>query len=236
MRKIVRRRVILPAARKRQQEKAARVFLSLIPPPPPAQAPNKDFYTLIHKKPRVRKKRFLNRRRAKRARLLNELLNLRSRPSSVTVPNVTNIALTSAESVLHNAGLLDNTIYQPSLTIAAGTVIHQDPAAGIPVAYGTTVNLIVSSGAALVPNEIGRQIALALADVLALGLLPRVSQIPSFSAPPGTVVKQEPLPGDRVLIGSPVFFTVVIAPLPGAVRSLLPSTEDIVNVVTIIQS
>jgi beta-lactam-binding protein with PASTA domain len=168
--------------------------------------------------------------------LLNELLNLRSRPSSVTVPNVTNIALTSAESVLHNAGLLDNTIYQPSLTIAAGQSFIRTLRLASRLRTALQSTSSSAAGAALVPNEIGRQIALALADVLALGLLPRVSQIPSFSAPPGTVVKQEPLPGDRVLIGSPVFFTVVIAPLPGAVRSLLPSTEDIVNVVTIIQS
>lgn len=232
---VIRRRVILPGIAKRNRKRTARLLLQSIPPPPPALAPDNDFITVLKRRRRPKKKIRISHRRQRRMRLLNELLNLRSRPSSVTTPNVVGIILTSAQSVLHNAGLLDNDIFQPSLTIPANTVIHQDPNAGTPIAYGSTVNLVVSSGAATVPLEIGNQVAQAIADTIALGLLPRISDIPTNSVPPGTVIKQEPGAGERVLIGSPIFFTVAISPLPGADRNQLPSTEDIVSVTTIVQ-
>lgn len=67
-------------------------------------------------------------------------------PSTVAVPNVVGKTQGQAQSDLSKAGLSANVTQQNSATVPSGTVISQNPSAGIKVAIGTTVTITVSSG------------------------------------------------------------------------------------------
>jgi len=63
----------------------------------------------------------------------------------VTVPDVVGMSQAGAESAIVAAGLtLGSTVYEYSDSVAEGDVISQGPAAGMSVAMGSSVNLIVS--------------------------------------------------------------------------------------------
>jgi beta-lactam-binding protein with PASTA domain len=78
-------------------------------------------------------------------------LVISSGPPSVDVPSVVGLTQAAAGTALTGAGLVAGTItQQASDTVTAGDVISQSPVAGTPVADGSSVNLVVSSGAASV--------------------------------------------------------------------------------------
>jgi beta-lactam-binding protein with PASTA domain len=135
---------------------------------------------------------------------------------------------------LANAGLGWHVTYVPSLT-PFNIVIQQTPVHGTSVAIGTVVDLLVSSGSVILPNELNKAVDIAVAELLALGLFPQITQKPTTKVPPGLVTKQVPGPGQRLLVGQPVFLEVSVQPLAGAEDNLLPSLNDIVNVVTVVQ-
>ncbi len=229
MARIIRRRIYLGGT-KRRRKLLLRLQLTQMPPPT-AQAPNSDFFFLPKKRKHPLRIRKIHRRGRHSKRLLQDLY-LQSRPNTVICPSVVNILLASAEAVLSIAGLGFTITVEPSLIIPANVVISQSPAAGTPVAVGTAIALVVSSGWATIPSEVGNDISQAIADSVALGLIPRTNPKPTSQASPGTVLQQLPFTGDKVLVGSIIFFTYAIAPPPGAPRSELPSTGDIVNVIT----
>jgi YVTN family beta-propeller protein len=66
----------------------------------------------------------------------------------VPVPDVVGATQSAAASAITDAGLVVGTVtQQASITVASGSVISQDPVAGVQVAGGSAVNLVVSSGA-----------------------------------------------------------------------------------------
>ena len=68
-------------------------------------------------------------------------------PSNVTVPNVVGQTQAAATTAINNAGLVVGAItQQTSLTVPAGSVISQNPAAGASVPSGSAVALVVSLG------------------------------------------------------------------------------------------
>jgi hypothetical protein len=68
---------------------------------------------------------------------------------AVTVPNVVGLAQAAAMTSITGAGLAVGAVtMQSSTTVVAGAVISENPAAGASVAPGSTVTLVVSSGAA----------------------------------------------------------------------------------------
>jgi serine/threonine-protein kinase len=69
-------------------------------------------------------------------------------PTTVEVPNVVGKTQAEAQSALSAAGLNTTVSQEPSLTVDEGTVISQNPSAGIKVAIGTTVTITVSTGIA----------------------------------------------------------------------------------------
>jgi len=74
-----------------------------------------------------------------------------STPGSVSVPDVVGQTQAAASSAITGAGLVVGTVtMESSSTVAAGKVISQSPAGGTSVASGSAVNLIVSSGPAVV--------------------------------------------------------------------------------------
>lgn len=229
MRKVRRNPVFI----KRQNRKALRaLLLQSMPPTPAAQVANKDFYTLTqkHKHAPFSATHNLRRKRIKfRARLLG-LLNLVGRVSKINVPNVEQILLSSALSVLGNDGLTARATFVSSLQYPFGIVISQAPVAGTSVAAGSNVQLLVSSGFALMPDLINQSIDTGAITLASLGLVPDITNQPRTDATPGTIVKQEPAAGSPLLLGSSVFLVVATAP-PGQVgRAQLPPASDIVSV------
>nr|MDA8209000.1 PASTA domain-containing protein [Actinomycetota bacterium] len=74
-------------------------------------------------------------------------LTVSNGPATVAVPNVVNQPLAQAANTLGTAGLqLGNVTYQPSDTVANGSVISTSPAVGTQVAPNTSVDVVVSSG------------------------------------------------------------------------------------------
>ena len=77
-----------------------------------------------------------------------------SGPATVSVPNVVNQTQAAATSAITAAGLTVGSVTtQSSPTVASGSVISQNPAAGGSVASGSAVNLVVSSGPASASNR-----------------------------------------------------------------------------------
>jgi serine/threonine-protein kinase len=143
-----------------------------------------------------------------------------SGPAPVAVPDVRNKALTDAESVLTQAGLLVSTTPQSSATVAAGTVIDESPAAGAKVAPNSTVNLVVSSGPAQVqiPDESGHDPSVAGNDLGNLGLIvSKTVQEPSGTITAGLVTRTDPSAGSMVAKGSSVVLYVSSGPAQVAV-------------------
>jgi serine/threonine-protein kinase len=62
-------------------------------------------------------------------------------------PNFIGQSQGTAEAQIQGLKLsLGTETLESSDTVAAGTVISQDPAAGAPVTQGSTINLVISSG------------------------------------------------------------------------------------------
>ena len=79
-------------------------------------------------------------------------------PVLVTVPDVTGVNVELARSQLGAAGLLVETIEQPSQSITAGFVIRQSPTPGLRIAQGQAVQIVVSLGDVVrFPDVIGLQ-------------------------------------------------------------------------------
>ncbi len=70
-------------------------------------------------------------------------------PSTIKVPDVSGQSSTSAAANLASDGFKVTTVSQASSTVPSGEVIGTNPAAGISVAPGTTVTIIVSTGSAV---------------------------------------------------------------------------------------
>jgi beta-lactam-binding protein with PASTA domain len=75
-----------------------------------------------------------------------------SGPAQVSVPNVVGLTQAAATTSITSAGLVVGTVTtQSSSTVASGDVISESPTAGTSVNVGSTVNLVVSTGAASNP-------------------------------------------------------------------------------------
>jgi eukaryotic-like serine/threonine-protein kinase len=114
---------------------------------------------------------------------------------SVEVPNVTNLTIDDAKSMLKDAGFKSKSVDQPS-DLPEGTVLSQSPEPGSTLQPGITVTMIVSSGQPPVPTE-------PTADPFPTDEEPFPSDEPTDEGPPdledgggggGTVI--DPPPGD----------------------------------------
>ncbi|WP_372592868.1 Stk1 family PASTA domain-containing Ser/Thr kinase [Actinotalea sp.] len=74
-------------------------------------------------------------------------------PDQVTVPDVASMEQEAARAALEELGLTVSPTTEPSTTIASGLAIRTDPAGGESVDVGSTVSLVVSSGAEAVTLE-----------------------------------------------------------------------------------
>ena len=143
-------------------------------------------------------------------------------PAPVPVPNVVGKTQADAEKAIKAAGLdVGNEPSQPSDTVPPGRVISQSPEAGVQIAPGQKVNLVISSGpqTAIVPNVVGETQSQATNDLTTRGFKVNVIQVESgidCPQPPGTVCKQDPGQGTVKPMGSTVNITVAQEPASGS--------------------
>ena len=129
-----------------------------------------------------------------------------SAAETVVVPEVVGKRASEAISVLRGKGLVVETA-SVSSEKPSGIVLAQSPAAGESIAKGSTVQIRISRGLALVPDVTGQSRGTAVSTLRGAGLVPAVVNVPS-PQPRGIVVAQRPLAGTRVPQGSRVQINV----------------------------
>jgi serine/threonine-protein kinase len=133
-----------------------------------------------------------------------------SGPGKVTMLDVRNMPLTQAQQQITNLGLKPTPVPRENDNVPVNQVYDQSPSPNQQVLKGSEVQLIYNSGRAkvTVPNLVGQTIAQATQTLTSLGLPnPQTTQQNSDNQPAGTVLAQDPAPGD-VDAGSVVKLTV----------------------------
>jgi len=148
-----------------------------------------------------------------------------------TVPDVVGLSRAQAAAAIAAAGLAMGAVTeQYSTTVSRDFVISQNPSADGLVDPGTSVNLVVSLGAAekvTVPNVTGLPRAQAEAAITAAGLVPgAVSEPYNPSIPAGNVMYQAPSAGASVSAGTAVDLAVSRGPQPVTVPDLSGLTAE----------
>ena len=131
----------------------------------------------------------------------------------VEVPDVTNRSLEDAEAELLRRGFTVD-LERENNPAEPDTVFDQRPAGGASAPEASEVVLFVSEGRAevTVPGVVGAPRAEAEDRLLDEGLNPVVTEQPTADAEPGTVLAQDPDPGDPAERGSDVALTVAVEP------------------------
>ena len=136
----------------------------------------------------------------------------------VTVPDLTNYLQADGEQQLKNLGVSVLVTQAVDESVAAGSIIRTDPAAGSQVAAGTTVVVYVSrpqvSTTTKVPSLVGMSVddarTLLVQNKLGLG-----SQSEEYSDQPvGTIISQNPGAGASIKLNSRVSVVVSAGPEP----------------------
>ncbi len=124
----------------------------------------------------------------------------------VETPSVLTLPVAEATRILTEAGLESEISEEPNEDVPAGTVFGQDPAAGVNVDEGTTVQLRVSAGAppVTVPAVVGLNLGDAVSQLEGLGLTVDVVPVESEVRPEGEVLTQDPPEGEEVPSGTAI--------------------------------
>jgi beta-lactam-binding protein with PASTA domain len=135
-------------------------------------------------------------------------------PSEVSVPNVVGQPQADAEAAITGAGLVAATSEAADDTVPAGSVISQDPAADTMVAVGSTVNIVVSTGASTVPvpDVTGQAAADAQAALEGDGFVVTSTEQSSDDVEAGLVISTNPSAGTEVAPGTSVEMFVSSGP------------------------
>jgi eukaryotic-like serine/threonine-protein kinase len=130
----------------------------------------------------------------------------------IAVPDVTGQDSETGNTTLGDAGFAVREVTEPSSSVDSGRVIRTEPAAGTQADRGSTVRMVVSSGAPQteVPEVRGLGQAEAEAALSNVGLSSSVTNTVDDNNV-GKVVAQSPAAGQRVSPGSRVALTVAIA-------------------------
>jgi beta-lactam-binding protein with PASTA domain len=138
-------------------------------------------------------------------------------PVMVDAPSVVGLSQTSAEIAITSANLSVGTISSASsATVAAGNVISQSPNGGTSVAEGSSINLTVSTGPAIVtvPNVVGSSQSAASNSITSAGLtVGTVTTTNSTTITAGDVISQNPNGGISITEGSNVDLVVSLGPV-----------------------
>jgi len=119
----------------------------------------------------------------------------------LSVPEVTGLTLADATAKLKEKGYeLKAGESLPSPTVAAGSVVEQDPAAGSALERGKAVTVKTSSGVGEVelPNLVGMSHEQAKTKVEALGLEAKFAWVELAETPSYRVISQKPAAGTKL--------------------------------------
>ena len=132
-----------------------------------------------------------------------------AREPVIAVPDVTSLAPFPAVNALSQAGFQVTAVYQPSDSVAKGSVIGTDPPAGTQLKNGSPVNLLISTGTAGVdvPNVVGQAKAAAEAALTGAGFGVTETIVNGGPTQTGLVISQSPSSGQAPK-GSAVAITI----------------------------
>ena len=133
---------------------------------------------------------------------------------SAAVPALAGLTRDAAGAALDAAGLEGRYLQAASASVPEGSVVSQDPAAGLQIPVGSVVAVTLSTGPPMVdvPDLVGGTVEDASVALRSAGLtLGVVRQAPADGSSPGTVVAQNPAAGDEAVEGSAVDVTVAQA-------------------------
>ena len=125
-------------------------------------------------------------------------------PSLAIVPNLANMSLRDAEVALANARLSIGTVTtEATSAITEGRILTQHPDAFTSVPAGSKIDLTIAKGRAEVfaPNFVGLTLTFSQSAAKQAGVVlgtPMWMQIAPNARPKGTVVAQDPLPGQPI--------------------------------------
>ena len=155
-------------------------------------------------------------------------LSLAVAPPTTTVPDLVDLPEADALAALEAAELVAGDRSEAfSDSVAAGSVIGQDPAPDSEVELGSAVAYRISLGIEQVevPAFVERSLAEAEALAAEARLELATSDVETNEAAPGTVLAQEPAPGSRVDVGSQVRLSLAVAPPTTTVPDLVDLPE-----------
>ena len=143
-------------------------------------------------------------------------LYISSGPATVEVPDVVGQPLDEAVAELEDLGFTTSIVEEESDEVEEGLVIETNPRAGVTVAPGTEIVVVVSTGPedVEVPDFLGLTVDEANAVAEEAGLEALFVEDPDEPDPDGIVVAQDPAAGEVVPAGSEV------------VLQLSPATQD----------
>jgi eukaryotic-like serine/threonine-protein kinase len=144
----------------------------------------------------------------------------------VAVPQVSGLPVKQATDQVTKAGLTPKEVDRPNATVQKGIVISTDPANGSLVARGTTVTLFVSSGApkVQVPDVVHLSETNAHNTLVNKGFQVKEVTDQNSTAPPNTVVRQNPSGGSLASKGSRV--TIFVSPGGAQVPNVINQQVD----------
>jgi eukaryotic-like serine/threonine-protein kinase len=132
------------------------------------------------------------------------VLTVSTGPVMISVPQVTGLNQTAAETALRKAGLTPGAVTQTaSATIGAGVVISTNPGAGTSWPQNRPVGLTVSAGPPL-PDFVGQQFQAAQGQAQSGGYQLQEVQDASSSQPQGVITGQSPAAGTPISPGEVV--------------------------------
>jgi serine/threonine-protein kinase len=152
-----------------------------------------------------------------------------TRPSQVTVPNVTGQKVEGATATLEDKGFEVATTPFPTAEQPVGTVIEQDPSAAEKADDGSTVTLTVASspGKARVPAVTGLPLKQAIKKVRKTGFAFKTEQRFSDRIDSGDAIGTDPEEGTRVKRGSRVIILISKGANTVQVPSVIGEQQDI---------
>ncbi|WP_445155715.1 Stk1 family PASTA domain-containing Ser/Thr kinase [Arthrobacter sp. Hor0625] len=156
-------------------------------------------------------------------------LTISEGPSVVTIPtDLPGRTEADARDELRRTGLsgAPKTTLNNSPSVPAGIVITTNPAPGQSVAVDSTVEIIVSTGKAAVPQLIGLTRAEAQAALKKAGLGAAIKEVENSQVRPGRVTAQSDAANAAVEQGKTVTITVAKAPAPEPTPTPTPTPSD----------
>ncbi len=123
------------------------------------------------------------------------------------IPNVVGESERVASSQLEDNGLTVSVAEKLSTSVTAGNVISTTPPASTCVEAASTVNLVISCQAAVVPDLAGED-GSDLSALTAAGFNPTETDVQSNSVPAGTIISTSPTGGTSACTPSPITVSI----------------------------